>query len=191
MRGNFWPGACLATIKDLQQALISNIANDHSDQQENASPRTQLHELQRYSIYNADIHTRQSLGVALNGTLPIKPPLSSIPQLRNNIRPINLSKDSQFNQATPSTIISAPLGTPSSSIQTQAAQLSSFQSNGPAHSDISSGGVNNNSFYTMENQFSGSIDNELVRFDDIFQLMDASYNLSEHMYSAPDIGTSA
>jgi hypothetical protein len=192
MRGNFWPGACLATIKDLQRALINNIANDNSDQQDNSTPRPQLHDLQRSSIYNADMHKRQGLVTTLNGqTLPIKPPSTSTPQSRNNVRPIDLSKDSQFNQATPSTIISGPLGTPSSqgnpstSIRTH--QLSSFQPNGPAYSDIWPGGMNNSSFYLMENQLAGSMDNQLVGFDDIFQLMDASYHLSEQMSEAPDM----
>jgi hypothetical protein len=168
MRGNFWPGACVATIKDLKQALINNIANDNTDQQD--------------------------LGAALTGqTIPMKPPSTSIPQHQNNVRPIDLTKDSQFNQATPSTIISAPLGTPSSqgnpssSIRTR--QLSSFQPNGPAYSDIWSGGMNSSSLYPMENQLAGSMDNQLVGFDDIFQLMDVSYHLSEHMYKPPDMGS--
>jgi hypothetical protein len=41
----------------------------------------------------------------------------------------------------------------------------------------------------VENQIAGSMDNQLVGFDDIYQLMDASYHLSEHMHHAPDIGS--
>jgi hypothetical protein len=193
MRGNFWPGACVATIKDLQQALTSNIANDNSDQQEN-SPRPQLNDLQRSYIHDTDTQQRQGVGAALTGkTLPVKRPSTSIPQHRNNVRPIDVNKDSQFNQVTPSTVISAPLetpssqGNPSSSIRTH--QLSSFQPNGPAYSDVWSGGMNSSSFYPMETQLAGSMDNQLVGFDDIFQLMDVSYHLSEHMRQAPDIGS--
>ena len=175
MRGNFWPGACVATIKDLQQALISNTANDNSDQQDNSSARPQLHDLQRSNIYDTDMRKRQGVGAALTGqTLPIKPPSTSIPQHRNSIRPIDLSKDSQFNQATPSTIISPPLETPSShrnpSSSIRIPQLSSFQANGPAYSDIWSGGMNSSLFYPMENQIFGSIDNQLVALVIFFSL---------------------
>jgi hypothetical protein len=192
MRGNFWPGACVATIKDLQQALTSNIVNDNSDQQEN-SPTPQLHDLQRSNIYDTDTQKRQGVGAALTGqTLPVKRTPTSIPQHRNNVRSIDLTKDSQLNQATPSTIISPPLETPSSqgnpSSSIRKYQLSSFQPNGPAYSDIWSGGMNSSSFYPVENQLAGSMDNQLVGFDDIYQLMDASYHLSEHMHRAPDMG---
>jgi hypothetical protein len=193
MRGNFWPGACVATIKDLQQALTSNITNDNLDQQEN-SPRPQLHDLQRSNIYDTDIQKRQGGGAALTGqTLPVKQTPTSIPQHRNNVRSIDLTKDSQFNQTTPSTTISAPLetpssqGNPSSSIRTY--QLSSFQPNGPAYSNIWSGGMNSSSFFPMETQLAESMDNQLVGFDDIYQLMDVSYHLSEHMHRVPDIGS--
>jgi hypothetical protein len=150
MRGNFWPGACIATIKDLQQALISNVANGNSDQQE-SSTIPQLNDLQRSNIYNTDMQKGQGVGAApTRQTLLMKPPSTSIPQHRSNVRLIDLSKDSQLNQATPSTITSAPLetptsqGNPSSSIPTH--QLSSFQPNGPAYSDIWSGSMNSSSF---------------------------------------------
>jgi hypothetical protein len=192
MRGNFWPGACVATIKDLQQTLTSNIANDNLDQQEN-SPGPQLNALQRSTIYDTGMPKRQGVGAALTGqTLPMKPPYTSIPQPRN-VRRIDLTNDFQLNQATPSTVISAPLetpssqGNPSSSIRTR--QPSSLQPNGQAYSDIWSGSMNSSSFYPMENQLAGSVDNQLVGFDDIFQLMDVSYHLSEHMHQAPDIGS--
>jgi hypothetical protein len=194
MRGNFWPGACVATIKDLQQALINNIANDNSGQQENLTPKPQLHDLRRSNTHDADMQKGQGLSTALTGqTLPMKPPSTSIPHHRNNVRPIDLSNDSQFNQETPSTIISAPLGTPSSqgnpfsSIRTP--QLSSSQPNGTAYSDVWPGGMNSSSLYPMENQLAGSMDDQLVGFDDIFQLMDVSYHLSEHMHEAPDMGS--
>jgi hypothetical protein len=193
MRGNFWPGACVATIKDLQQALTSNIANNNSDQQEN-SPSSQLNDLQRSNIYDTDTQKRQGVCADLTGqTLPVKRASTSILQHRNNVRGIDLTQDSQLNQATPSTIISAPLETPSSqgnpSSSIRSHQLSSFPPIGPAYSDIWSGGMNGSSFYPTETQLAGSTDNQLVGFDDIFQLMDVSYHLSEHMRQAPDIGS--
>lgn len=185
LRGNFWPGACLATIKDLQQALMNNIANDNSDPQ-GPSPRRRLHDLQK----------QQRQGTAqTTQALTINPSSTSVPQHnRNNIRPIDLSKDSQFNQATPSTIVSTPLAIPSSQMNPSSFlrthPMSSFPPNGvAAYSDIWAGGMNSSSFYSMETPPTGSMDTPVVGFDDIFQLMDASYHLSEHMHEAPDMGS--
>lgn len=166
LRGVFWPGACSAAIKDLQQALNQKTSGEASkDTPVILSTRQQdIHRLRlRASGASDHLNTEPSLGES-GGS-----PQISLPQTDFCNGPTEGAFGRSRTTATSNPMSELPPGMentpavqfqpPSSSFQEDAA----FLQNWPAMTG---------QFYPTEDQFNNEV-------GDIFQLMDVPYHLSE------------
>ncbi|CZR56501.1 uncharacterized protein PAC_06389 [Phialocephala subalpina] len=164
LRGIFWPGACSAAIKDLQQALNQKTGGEPSKDPPADLPTRQqvIHKL-RLGTSGARDHLRTESSLGGRGSTPA----TSLPPPEFG-RGVTGAHDGSQNAAMSNLMSALPSGIenpptaqlqpPSSSFQEDAA----FLQNWPAM---------NGQFYPMEDQFND--------FGDIFQLMDVPYHLSE------------
>ncbi|KFY29697.1 hypothetical protein V494_08538 [Pseudogymnoascus sp. VKM F-4513 (FW-928)] len=177
LRGNFWPGACASALSDLQKALGNRLSNGTLEQHIGSQSRTKEMQmstdtlqpipLQRVRLGNSETGTAQDTGEASVSPRALNP----------DFRPHGSPGAYQRNGRAPSTSNSIPPhpGSPRGDVPisfqqyeastTQPNQLAWSMSNGPS--------------YEMGDQFNG--------FDDIFQLMDASYQINEQMYEPGNI----
>lgn len=180
LRGNFWPGACASALRDLQKALARKFVNGSLDATRiGLSPKTS--EMRGLT----DTPNPNSIGVqnsrtSLKGSsLPSDGTLRATESVSPSItNPAFQTTSSQRSQ------ISGPsnehdVRRPATSIS-QTNTAASFQTTQPPYvqqefpSDFTLTPGINGLFDTMGDQFDG--------VGDIFQLMDASYQLGEQMF---------
>jgi hypothetical protein len=168
LRGVFWPGACAAAIKDLKQALQKKTGagvpgargGNTSRRSEIQRPLNRLNQT-RQSLPHQNGHigsfpsdSMQQLDIGSHNS-------SGQPHFRDSSNAIESAQDSGSNPAPNGTFNSRSRPIPP--LQNSATFTSTWPS------------LNGES-YEMDEQFNG--------FDDIFQLIDAPFNLSDHGYEA-------
>jgi hypothetical protein len=168
LRGVFWPGACAAAIKDLQQALQKKIGTDASGSRGGNMCR-------RYDIQmplNGLNQTRQSLPrqdnhVGSISSSSIQPSAidsqnsGAQSQFRNSSNPVESTQGRALDLA------------PNGSSNSRTRPILPLQN--PATFTSAWPSLDGES-YEMNEQFNG--------FDDIFQLIDVPFHLSDHGYQA-------
>ncbi|KFZ07975.1 hypothetical protein V501_06149 [Pseudogymnoascus sp. VKM F-4519 (FW-2642)] len=181
LRGNFWPGACASALIDLQKALGNKPSNGTFEQHSGIQSQTKdmrtstdapnSIQRQKVRLRNSETGTAQDTGEASVSPRALNP----------DFQPHGSPGAYQGNGQTPSTNNSIPphLRSP------QGGMTFSFQQNETStmEPNRAPGGVAwpmlNGPIYQMGDQLNG--------FDDIFQLMDASYQISEQMYEPGDM----
>lgn len=168
LRGVFWPGACAAAIKDLQQALQKKIGTDvpgarggnMSRRPEIQRPLSGLNQT-RQSLPHQNGHIGSFPSDSMQQSAIGSHNSSGQPHFRDSTNPIESAQDSGSNPAPNGT--SNSRSRPIPPLQNSA----TFTSAWPSLSGES---------YEMDEQFNG--------FDDIFQLIDVPFHLSDHGYEA-------
>ena len=181
LRGNFWPGACASALIDLQKALGNKLSNGTLGQHVGLQSRTKE---MRTSTDAPNSISRQNLRLrnSETGTMQDTRGASATPRAPNpDFLPHGSSGAYRGNRQAPSMDNSIPahLGSPQGdmSISFQQNEASTMESNrAPGYVGWP---MLNGPTYQMGDQFNG--------FDDIFQLMDASYQINEQMYEPGDM----
>ncbi|KUJ17556.1 uncharacterized protein LY89DRAFT_615718 [Mollisia scopiformis] len=156
LRGVFWPGACAAAIKDLQEALRQKVGNELlGSETEPATSRQQ------------DIHTLRSSTNGLENRLDVdRENASSLTSLQHlNSRHGNSGAHHDMLKAAAED--TSPLGTVAPNNPSRS-PIPVFQGD---PTPLQNWPAMNGQFFPMESSFDD--------FDDIFQLMDVPYHLSE------------
>lgn len=174
LRGNFWPGACASALSDLQKALGNKLSNGTLGQHVSLLPRTKETGASTDGIPRQKVRLRNSE----TGTAQDTGETSASPRAPNpDFQPHGSPGAYQVSEQAPSTSNSIPphLGSPQGDlpITFQQNEASTMESNRVAWP------VLNGPNYQMCDQFNG--------FDDIFQLMDATYQINEQMYEPGDM----
>ncbi|KFZ15784.1 hypothetical protein V502_05417 [Pseudogymnoascus sp. VKM F-4520 (FW-2644)] len=181
LRGNFWPGACASALIDLQKALGNKLSNGTLGQHVGLQSRTKE---MRTSTDAPNSISRQNVRLrnSETGTMQDTGGASATPRAPNpDFLPHGSPGAYQGNRQAPSMNNSIPahLGSPRGdmSIPFQQIEASTLESNrAPGYVAWP---MLNGPTYQMGDQFNG--------FDDIFQLMDASYQINEQMYEPGDM----
>ncbi|KAG4439781.1 hypothetical protein IFR05_004749 [Cadophora sp. M221] len=169
MRGSVWPGACASALRDLQKALTSKFLNGSVDiSQPGQSPRiSNPRSIETPSTSSNALQSRQRqeqiTGFQFAGTLRGNESVS--PSVANpDFRPMSSQQPSQLAGSQNGRGNHRPTNAAS---QPAATSLQADQFPDPTLLGM-------NGMFDMGEQFDG--------VGDIFQLMDASYQLGEHMF---------
>jgi hypothetical protein len=165
LRGGFWPGACAAAIKDLQQALQKKVENDVSGARGGIlsrrygtpRPSSGVNQASRQPVTGLNGHTRPTPSISIQQTVTGSHTSSGSFQPRNPPNTINSAQTSGVDL----------LANRASSARTR--PISPSQNAAPFN--YSWPGLEGGLF-EMDDQFNG--------FDDIFQLIDVPFHLNEH-----------
>jgi hypothetical protein len=164
LRGGFWPGACAAAIKDLQQALQKKVENDVSGARDGSSsrrydtPRTSSSVVRASQpLVSSKIHTQPPHSASIQQSVIGPHTASGNFPPRNPPNTTNSAKESGSNLL--ANRASSGRTRPTSPSQNAA----TFNYSWPGLD----GGL-----LEIDDQFNG--------FDDIFQLIDVPFHLNEH-----------
>lgn len=174
LRGNFWPGACASALSDLQKALGNKLSNGILGQNVGLQTRTRDMGASTDTIPRQKVRLRNSE----TGTAQDTGEISASPRAPNpDFQPHGSPRAYQGSGQVPNTGNSIPphLGSPQGDlpISFQQNEASTMEPNRVAWPMV------NGPNYQMGDQFNG--------FDDIFQLMDATYQINEQLYEPGDI----
>jgi hypothetical protein len=172
LRGIFWPAACAAAIKDLQQALNKNAGRNSSNEQPSSSA-ARWQDATRPNISANKI--RQSLHPEPSPDDVTRSQSASTAQLNLCNNPTKTLSGLQSNANISSKGLDSHI-TPEMNEISQIQQPLLQQNDASFPHTWSEG---HGQFHPLDDHF-----NSFNNFDDIFQLMDVPYHLGEHTYEA-------
>ncbi|KAH8586033.1 fungal-specific transcription factor domain-containing protein [Bisporella sp. PMI_857] len=172
LRGNFWPGACASALKDLQNALTKKIPIRTPSQSVNTQQRTM--ETPDSHLHGVSSRLSQSQRTELTSTTVASQTYASpsMPYSESNgLKRIDAQHSSNTNQRLAQNAFTRPATSTSRGTQSvipQKEQTPHSQAHPLMNEEWS---ALNGAQYPLGEHFDG--------FDDIFQLMDVSYQLNE------------